>query len=129
MPRRCIPERGERRPEAEWLAGRFEALREKYHLGNRTQTDRAVYERMYGHAPEKPADCLKIRYWRTGRHLPASREQCRLFGKALQLSGEVERFLIQGYCDRCDQAFEAETAGGAYQERIALLKELLTESS
>ena len=143
--RRCIPERGERRPEAEWLAGRFEALREKYHLGNRTQTDRAVYERMYGHAPEKPADCLKIRYWRTGRGTPANREQCDSLADALELIEDERKFLFRGYYDRSDTYYpdkagaecsrtdrsgrERTLSSGrddfAYEERCRCMKELI----
>lgn len=82
---------------------------------------------MYAAEPVKGSDTLKIRYWRTGRHLPISREQCLMFGKALQLSEEEGRFLIQGYCDRCDRVFEAVTQEKLYLERTALLRNLSKE--
>ena len=115
------------RPEQKWMNQMYDRFRSENGKLGKAEADQLIFRKMYAAEPKKPSEPLKIRYWRTGRHLPASREQCRLFGKALQLSGEEERFLIQGYCDRCDQAFEAETAGGAYQERIALLKELAGE--
>ena len=56
-----------------------------------------------------------------------SREQCLSFGKALDLSEEEMRYLIQGYYDRSDRVFETEQEGGVYGWRIGLLNELIQE--
>lgn len=77
--------------------------------------------------PEKASDTLKIRYWRTGRHLPGSREQCMAFGRALELSADETQYLIQGYYDRCDRVFETEEPDAVYLERIRLLGQLKQE--
>lgn len=90
----------EERPELEWLGSRYEHIQNKYHLKNKRETDRFLYQRMYGHEPEKDSAVLKIRYWRTGKYTPGNREQCLLFGRALELSDAEMKYLIQGYYDR-----------------------------
>ena len=59
--------------------------------------------------PAKKQDILKIRYWRTGRHLPVNHRQCVAFGRALGLDGEEMRYLLQGYYDGCDEVHEEES--------------------
>ena len=54
-----------------------------------------MYERMYGRAPKKDSEVLKLRYWRTGKCMPGNREHCLLFGKALELS-ETEMEFVSG---------------------------------
>lgn len=105
LARKCILLGNETRPELEWMKKRYERIQEKYNLKNKTETDRFLYERMHGHAPEKSTEYLKIRYWRTGKYVPGSRKQCLLFGKALELSDEEYRFLIKGYCDRSEDIY------------------------
>ena len=115
------------RPEQQWMEQVYDRFRaENGNLG-KAAADELLFRKMYAAEPVKGSDTLKIRYWRTGRHLPISREQCLMFGKALQLSEEEGRFLIQGYCDRCDRVFEAVTQEKVYQERTALLRNLSKE--
>lgn len=115
------------RPEQQWMEQVYDRFRaENGNLG-KAEADQLIFYKMYAAEPVKGSDTLKIRYWRTGRHLPISREQCLMFGKALQLSEEEERFLIQGYCDRCDRVFEAVTQEKLYLERTALLRNLSKE--
>ena len=115
------------RPEQQWMEQVYDRFRaENGHLG-KAAADELLFRKMYAAEPVKGSDTLKIRYWRTGRHLPISREQCLMFGKALQLSEEEGRFLIQGYCDRCDRVFEAVTQEKLYLERTALLRNLSKE--
>ena len=115
------------RPEQQWMEQVYDRFRaENGNLG-KAAADELLFRKMYAAEPVKGSDTLKIRYWRTGRHLPISREQCLMFGKALQLSEEEGRFLIQGYCDRCDRVFEAVTQEKLYLERTALLRNLSTE--
>ena len=123
----CLALGKEERPEIEWLNQVYDRFRkEKGSLG-KSEADKLLYTRMYDSVPEKPSDTLKIRYWRTGRHLPASREQCLSFGKALDLSKEELRYLIQGYYDRSDQVFEAGQEDALYIERKNCMNELVQE--
>ena len=115
------------RPEQQWMEQVYDRFRaENGNLG-KAEADQLIFYKMYAAEPVKGSDTLKIRYWRTGRHLPISRGQCLMFGKALQLSEEEGRFLIQGYCDRCDRVFEAVTQEKLYLERTALLRNLSKE--
>ena len=123
----CL-EAGEReRPEKQWLGRMYDRFREANRSLGKAEADELIYMKMYAQIPGKPSDTLKIRYWRTGRHLPVSREQCLSFGKALDLSEEEMRYLIQGYYDRSDRVFETEQEGGVYGWRIGLLNELIQE--
>lgn len=115
------------RAENRWLKERYEEFRRRHGGIGKAEADVSIYRTMYGAEPEKPSDVLKIRYWRTGRHLPINREQCEGFGKAMELSENHARFLLQGYFDRSDRAFETETEDAVYQERRALLEELKKE--
>ena len=103
----CLALGKEERPEIGWLNQVYDRFRKENGWIGKSEADKLLYMKMYASEPEKPSDTLKIRYWRTGRHLPAGREQCLSFGKALGLSEEEQRYLIQGYYDRSDQVFEA----------------------
>lgn len=116
-----------KRPEQQWMERMYDRFRAKNGGLGKAEADAFLFRKMYAAEPEKKSDTLKIRYWRTGRHLPVSREQCRLFGKALELSKEEERFLFQGYCDRCDRVFEDGGLEEEYRERAALLEKLADE--
>lgn len=105
LAQKCILLGNEKRPELEWVKKRYDCIQEKYNLKNKTETDRFLYERMHGHAPEKNTEFLKIRYWRTGKYVPGSRKQCLLFGKALELSEEELRFMMKGFCDRSEDIY------------------------
>lgn len=84
----CLKKEKELRPELLWLQKMYERFCEREGAVKKGEADRILYQRMYGKNPEKSSDLLKIRYWRTGRHLPANREQCRRFGEALGLEKE-----------------------------------------
>ena len=98
----CFENSGAERPEAVWLKERFDIIRKRYSLGTKRDTDRFVYEMMFGKPAKTETDCLKIRYWRTGKYRPINREQCRLLGKALELTDQEMSFLIRGYYDRSE---------------------------
>ena len=123
----CL-EAGEReRPETQWLSRMYDRFREENGRLGKAEADELIYMRMYAQIPKKSSDALKIRYWRTGRHLPVSREQCLAFGKAMELTEEEMKYLIQGYYDRSDYIFETEEENGIYRKRMALLNELAGE--
>lgn len=127
LAKECLYLGKEERPECRWMKQAYDRFREENGQLGKGAADELLFRKMYAAEPKKESDTLKIRYWRTGRHLPVSREQCVLFGKALELSQQEERFLLQGYCDRCDRIFEAVTGEKVYQERIALLQKLAGE--
>lgn len=100
LAKECIAMEGERRPELEWINEKHEKIRKKYGLKSKKDTDKFLYERMYDRVPRKESEYLKFRYWRTGKCLPSNREQCFLYGRALELLGEDMQFLFQAYYDR-----------------------------
>lgn len=115
------------RPELLWLKEQYEHFLRKEKVSGRRAADRCLYERIYGRAPEKESDILKIRYWRTGHHFPVNLTTCMAFGQALRLDGEKQRFLMQGYYDSCDRIFETEPerTQGLYWERRAVIEKLI----
>lgn len=116
----------EERPELEWLKSRYEHIQDKYHLKNKGETDRFLYQKMYGCMPEKSSEVLKIRYWRTGKCTPGNREQCRLFGQALELSNAEMKYLIQGYYDRSLEAEpDAEQKNRLHKRRQQYIQKLV----
>lgn len=105
LAKNCIMHQSSERPETLWLKEKYERFMKKYNLKNKKNTDQLLFTRMYGYAPTKTTDTLKIRYWRTGQHIPGNREQCVLFGNALELSPSEMKYLIQQYYDRCSNIF------------------------
>lgn len=103
----------------------FDALGTTYGLSRRGDVDRLIFQKLYGRLPKKESEILKIRYWRTGRHKPQSREQCLELGRALELDKEKSLYLIQAYYDGADLIFsEADVENPVYQSRIQVFAEL-----
>lgn len=127
LARTCIALGKGPRPELSWLKSRYDLVRSRYHLKNKTETDKFLYERMYGSAPEKESEFLKIRYWRTGKYMPGNRTQCVLFGKALDLTETEMEILIQQYCDRGLDAYDPAACRGdrTYCKRMEYLQEII----
>lgn len=126
LARECLHMGMQERPELEWLKERHVRIRCKYQLKNKQETDAFLYERMYGRAPAKDSEALKIRYWRTGRYMPANREQCLRLGKALELLPEEMAYLLQNYYDRCLDVYDAsmDLSDVRYQEKKDCMKKL-----
>lgn len=130
----CIRECRNPRPEKLWLDGMVSLFMEKYRISDKAELDALLYTRMYGRTPGQ-SDILKIRYWRTGRHIPSKREDYVYFGEALDLSDSGMRYLIQMYFNRCDLCFSREEVRHPqeterreiYQKRIELLHSLTGE--
>lgn len=93
--------------ESRFIREQFAKLAQVNGIARKKELDRLVFERMYGRKPEKDTDFLSIRYWRTGRHKPQSREQCLSLGLALELGPEDTLFLLQGYYDSADRIFSS----------------------
>ena len=124
----CLARVQEERPELVWLKGIYDRFRKKYRLSGKQEADALIFEKMYSNVPEKTTDTLKIRYWRTGHHVPSNRKDCMAFGKALDMTSEEMDFLIKGYFDRSDRVFEEETdENPEYQQRRKLMEDLLSE--
>ena len=88
--------------EDQWIQEIFDRIRAKYSLPGRMETDLFVSRRLDGNG--KSAQ-LKVRYWRTRRHLPKNREQCIRLGRALELSDVEMVVLLQRYYDSSDCEF------------------------
>ena len=123
----CISLGGRPRPELRWLNCRYDRVKKRCGLRSKTETDKLLYERMYGRAPKKDSEVLKLRYWRTGKCMPGNREHCLLFGKALELSETEMEFFVQQYYDRGMELYDAvsDAADPAYRERRAYLKQIV----
>lgn len=125
--RDCIAMEQQERPELLWLQRHHMHIQKKYNLKNKQDTDRFLYERMYGQQPKKTSELMKMRYWRTGRYTPGNREQCLLYGKALELSEDEIRYLLQNYYDRSLEVFDPETCqeSKSYQEKTLYMRRLI----
>ena len=85
-----------------WIQEMFDRITVKYGLAGRMETDAFIARRL---CAEGRSAQLKIRYWRTRRHLPKNREQYIRLGKALELSDEEMTVLLQRYYDSSDYEF------------------------
>ena len=118
----CLMRGQEERPELVWLKERYDRFRKKYELLGKQEADRLIFEKMYSNVPQKSSDTLKIRYWRTGHHVPSNREQCLAFGKALDMNPEELDYLLRRYYDRNDMVFDEVSAERPeYRERRKLM--------
>lgn len=122
---RCMEQKHMERPEVVWLKERYGEFMRREGFSGKEAADRCLYERIYGIRPKRQ-DTLKIRYWRTGWHLPASYGLCAAFGRALRLDREEMRYLLQGYYDSCDRIYEEEPSDSrsAYWLRRKAMKDL-----
>lgn len=120
----CTAEEQESR-ETVWIRERFEDMAQAQNLGRRGELDRLVFERLYGRTPGSRTEQLPIRYWRTGRHKPQSREQCLALGRALALEEAEMAFLLQGYYDSADRVLSpADREDPVYRRRRRYLEHL-----
>lgn len=76
------------------LAPYFERFRQQEQILRIKELDNLVFERMYQKTPS-PSEALKIRYWRSGYTLPATRTECIRLAFALRMSREeLDHFLM-----------------------------------
>ncbi len=115
------------RPELAWLKKQYGQFMRREGISSKSAADIRLYERIYNCTPQKESDLLKIRYWRTGRHLPANYSQCRMLGQGLGLGEKELRYLMQGYFDSCDSVFstESDRLQADYQERRSQMELLV----
>lgn len=111
--------------ELVWLQRQFDAIGIESGLTRKNDVDRLIFQKMHGRTPERDSEILKIRYWRTGRHKPQSRQQCLELSRALNLDDAGTLYLLQYYYDAADQVFdEADTTKPLYQKRLRVMQEL-----
>ena len=127
LAKECVALSKEERPELAWLKGIYKRFQDNCGIWEKQAADCLTYEKMYSCAPARPSDTLKIRYWRTGRHVPVSRDQCLMLGKALEMNREEMEFLIKSYYDKNDQSFEGREDYPVYQKRKELLEDMVME--
>ena len=89
-------------------------------LLGKSEADSLIFEKMYSHAPQKASDVLKIRYWRTGRHVPSKREQLLEFGRALDMDSRELDYFVRAYYDKSRWVFDPDTEIGraSCRERV-----------
>ena len=120
-----------RRPEAAWIQQKADRLAAAEGIKSRAEMDQLIYEKMYAAAPKK-TDTTKIRYWRTGRHLPGTREEALMYARALQLEEAETVYFLQACMEKSDRVFpeppEPGTEGYAiYCERTRLMERMIAE--
>lgn len=131
LAREIIAREPSRRPEAEWIQQRVNRLAEQEGIKSRAEADQLIYEKMYARAPKK-SDTTKIRYWRTGYHLPTSRKEALVFAGVLQLDQKETLYFLQAYMEKSDLLFETppaptEPVYSRYRERTDLMEDMLSE--
>lgn len=123
----CLLLTHQERPELKWLKGKYNNYMERNGFSDKSTADAHLFYAIYGGWPLRQTDLLKVRYWRTGQHLPATHQICSLFGRALGLSDEDQKFLLQGYFDGCDQYFTEKTEDPVYLQRSGIMEALKRE--
>lgn len=113
------------RPELRWLKNVYEERRREYRL-DKASMDAFLYQRIHGHVPEKSSRILKIRYWRTGHHVPVNRNMGLAFAQALELPPEQVRYLLMEWMDKSEEVWESVPGSeqSIYWERRERLKTL-----
>lgn len=122
----CIRGGFRQRPELAWLKARYEEKRMEYGL-KKADMDVLIYTRMYGCKPKEASELLKVRYWRTGQHMPLNRETCLRFCRALEMDAAGTSYMLTAYMDTSREYYECEPAAGTdkvYWTRRQLLEEL-----
>lgn len=126
--KKCIDLSANERPELIWLSKKYEEFMIKMNISKKSEADRLLYERMYARHPQNEAALSKIRFWRTGKHMPVNREQLFLLGKALDLNQEEYEYLLKNYAEKNDLLFEkADEENDIYKSRRELMEELVNE--
>lgn len=116
------------REEVIWLQNKYKEFCENTGMNKKAEADALLYERMYAKLPDSSAALTKIRFWRTGRHLPMNRNQMTMLGKALELSPDDMKYLVTAYWDHSDQVFsEMDKDNSEYTKRMEIITELLEE--
>ena len=124
LARECVEMSEKVRPEVTWLSEVYDRYRKRNGIRKKADADILISQRMHGvSAP------LKVRYWRTGKHIPLNREQCQKLGMALELEKKEMEILFQRYYDRADRIWqdEPDAEDKVYRERRERMEALQKE--
>lgn len=134
MAQECMDLSREKRPEVIWLQEIYKRFQNETGIMEKRAADSLLYRKMYFSAPVRPSDTLKIRYWRTGQHVPVNRYDCVMLGRALGMDRQEEEFLIKGYYDKGDHSFGGgkekyiqETEADLWEQRKKFMSGLVLE--
>lgn len=131
LARAVISQETGRRPEAEWIQRRVDRLAAAEEIKSRAEMDQLIYEKMYARAPKK-TETTKIRYWRTGHHLPIRREEALVFAKVLQMDQQEINYFLQACMEKSDLIFEEPPEPehvfySQYKKRTMLMENMIAE--
>lgn len=124
LAKECLEASRGERPEVRRLKAIYEKKRKELGL-SKSDMDFHIYQRMYGKLPSA-SGALKIRYWRTGHHLPANRGTAQAFAQALELSSEESVWLLTAWLDKSRDFYQQTPPreNALYWERRRHLEEL-----
>lgn len=115
------------RKESIWLNEKYTDFMKQNGIHRKSEADRILCERAFGKEAVPSAE-QKIRYWRSGKHLPNDRSVARRFGIALELSPEDIRYLMCSWMDIREVAFsENEYASELYRLQKKAMDQLIEE--
>lgn len=119
------------RPETEWLRERSNRLARTQGVRSREELDRLIFERMYNRSPTG-SETVKIRYWRTGQHLPLNRQTALDFARALELEASETAYFIKACMEKSDRMFDVvpepeEDVYPLYRRRRQIMEVMLME--
>ncbi len=125
----CIELSKSSRPEVLWLKEKYSEFKKKENEKSSHEADKKIYMLMYNEAPRKDSEVLKIRYWRTGRHVPSSRSQCIDFGHALGLTEEEIMFLLKEFANRSEATYGPKTPANDqnYKSSQGMIQKILED--
>ena len=99
LAKECVKASQGERPEVRRLKNIYEELRKAKGL-SRAGMDALIYQRIYGKEPERTSSTLKIRYWRTGHHVPVNRDTALAFARALELPSRDTSWFLTAWLDK-----------------------------
>jgi len=116
------------RPEVEWLQEIYKRFMIEQDVIKKADGDIKLYELMYGRKPNKSSEIIKIRFWRTGQHLPADRKQMAMFAKALGMNEGEKMYFTQALMDKSDMVFmDNDKLSDIYIARHKVMQTLIDE--
>lgn len=99
LAKECVKASQGERPEVRRLKAFYEEQRKARGL-SRAGMDALIYQRIYGKEPDRASSTLKIRYWRTGHHVPVNRDTALAFASALELPPQESGWLLTAWLDK-----------------------------
>lgn len=116
------------RPEVTWLKRKYKEFCLSTGMDRKADADMLIYERMYAVPPQKETSVTKIRFWRTGKHIPTNREQAKAFARALELNDDDIKYFFQAYMDRADVQFtDKDKEHEEYKKRLLIMDNLIND--